>query len=138
MAIVIGYVPKAEGHAALTRAIAEARVHNESLIVINTSRGDAPIDYAYAEEGDLLAVKQELEESGVEHEVRQTVPGRDAAEEIVAAAVESSATLVVIGLRRRSSVGKFVLGSTAQDVLFQAPCPVLSVRADTLPGPSPS
>ena len=47
---------------------------------------------------------------------------------IVEQASIHEARLVVIGLRRRSPVGKIVLGSTAQAVLFHAPCPVLSVR----------
>ena len=49
---------------------------------------------------------------------------------IVEQATVHGARLVVIGLRRRSSVGKILLGSTAQAVLFSSPCPVLSVRAE--------
>jgi nucleotide-binding universal stress UspA family protein len=56
------------------------------------------------------------------------IRGRDASEEILAVAHERRAELVVIGLRRRSPVGKLLLGSTAQRVLLDAPCPVLAVK----------
>ena len=55
--------------------------------------------------------------------------GDEPAEVIVAQAEQHDARLIVIGLRRRSPVGKILLGSTAQAVLFNSPCPVLSVRS---------
>jgi nucleotide-binding universal stress UspA family protein len=129
MTIVVGYLPKPEGHAAVECAIEEAQARGDNVIVINTSRGDAPIDNAYAEDDDLDVIRAALKEAGVDHEVRRIVPGLDTAEEIVAAATQTGARLVVIGLRRRTAVGKFIMGSTAQQILFEAPCPVLAVKA---------
>jgi nucleotide-binding universal stress UspA family protein len=74
-------------------------------------------------------VKDELRAAGVDHEVRQLVRGMDPAEDLVNVAAELSAELIVIGLRRRSPVGKLILGSNAQRVLLDAPCPVLAVKA---------
>jgi nucleotide-binding universal stress UspA family protein len=48
---------------------------------------------------------------------------------MVEIADEEGADLIVIGLRRRSPVGKLVLGSNAQDILLSANCPVLAVKA---------
>ena len=56
------------------------------------------------------------------------IRGVDASEEILTVAREHQAELVVIGLRRRSPVGKLLMGSTAQRVLFDAHCPVLAVK----------
>ena len=52
-----------------------------------------------------------------------------AAESLLATAVAHSADLIVIGLHRRSPVGQLVTGSTAQQILPDAPCPVLTVKA---------
>jgi nucleotide-binding universal stress UspA family protein len=130
--IVVGYVPKPEGRAALHRAAAEARLRNARLVVVNSHRGGREFDRddAIESEEQLEEVRRELKESGVEHEVRQLVRGLDPADDLVNVATEVDAEFIVIGLRRRSPVGKLILGSNAQRVLLDAPCPVLAVKAD--------
>lgn len=128
MTIVVGYVPKPEGRAALEAATREARLRNERLYVLNSARGDAYVDPSLASREDLAEVRQLLEESGVPFEVEQHVRGRDGAEEVLAAARTHAASLLVIGLRRRSPTGKLIFGSDAQRILLDAPCPVLAVK----------
>ena len=70
-----------------------------------------------------------LDESGVSYEVRQLGHGLEPAEDLLSVAESSSAELIVIGLRRRSPVGKLILGSNAQRILLDAHCPVLAVKA---------
>ncbi len=132
MAVVVGYVPTAEGRAALRRAAHECRLRNTRLVVINSSRGGRELDEAEADqhEQELASVRAELDEVGIAHEVRQLVRGLEPAEDLIAVAEEVSADFIVIGLRRRSPVGKLILGSNAQRVLLEAPCPVLAVKAD--------
>jgi nucleotide-binding universal stress UspA family protein len=129
--IVVGYVPKAEGRAALRRGAEEARLRNSRLVVINSHRGGREFDREEAIEAEshLEEVRDELTKSGVEHEVRQLVRGLDPAEDLIGVAEEIGAELIVIGLRRRSPVGKLILGSNAQRVLLDAACPVLAVKA---------
>jgi nucleotide-binding universal stress UspA family protein len=119
--IVVGYSSKPEGRAALQRAIAEATLRQSSLIVVHT-----------APEGELAELKAALESSGVAHEVRQAPDALDPAEELINTADVSSAEFIVIGLRRRSPVGKLLLGSNAQRVLLDASCPVLAVKAESV------
>jgi nucleotide-binding universal stress UspA family protein len=130
--IVVGYVPKPEGRAALRRAAEEAKFRGARLVVINSSRGgrDFEAEDALESESDLDDVRAQLDAAGVEGEVRQLVRGMDVAEDLVAVAKETGADFIVIGLRRRSPVGKLILGSNAQRILLDAPCPVLSVKAD--------
>ena len=130
--IVVGYVPKPEGHAALRRGAEEARLRNSRLVVVNSHRGGREFDRddALESEAQLEEVRSQLDNSGVEHEVRQLVRGMDPAEDLIAVAEEVGAEFIVIGLRRRSPVGKLILGSNAQRVLLDSPCPVLAVKAD--------
>jgi nucleotide-binding universal stress UspA family protein len=129
--IVVGYVPKPEGKAALRRAAEEARLRGARLIVINSHRGGREFDNddAIESEAQLDEVRSELRDAGVEHEVRQLVRGMDPADDLINVATESNADFIVIGLRRRSPVGKLILGSNAQRVLLDAPCPVLAVKS---------
>ncbi len=129
MTIVVGYVPTPEGRAALTAAVAEARLREEPLHVVNSSRGDALVDNRFASEATLAEVRATLDAEGVGYEIDQQVRGRDAAEEVVAAAERVRASLIVIGLRRRTPTGKLITGSQAQRILLDAECPVLAVKA---------
>lgn len=130
--IVVGYVPKAEGNAALERAAAEAVLRNARLVVVNSHRGgrDFDRDDALETEQQLQDVRDKLQDSGVEHEIRQLVRGMDPADDLIKVAEDLDAEFIVIGLRRRSPVGKLILGSNAQRVLLDSPCPVLAVKAD--------
>jgi len=129
--IVVGYVPKAEGHAALRLAAEEAKLRDASLVVVNSHRGGREFDRDDAEEVEtaLEEVRDQLTKAGVEHEIRQLVRGMDPAEDLINGAAEVAADFIVIGLRRRSPVGKLILGSNAQRILLDAPCPVLAVKA---------
>lgn len=129
MSIVVGYVPTPEGNAALEYAIAEARKNDVVLVVINSSKGDALVDNRYAGQPEMDDIDQRLDKEGVRHVILHPVRGHDATAEVLNAAEEHNADLIVIGLRRRSPVGKLFLGSTAQRILLEANCPVLAVKA---------
>lgn len=129
--IVVGYVPKSEGRAALRRGAEEARLRSARLVVVNSHRGGRDFDRedAVETEAQLQEVRDELDAAGVEHEIRQLVRGMDPAEDLINVATEVGADFIVIGLRRRTPVGKLILGSNAQRILLEAPCPVLAVKA---------
>jgi nucleotide-binding universal stress UspA family protein len=130
--IVVGYVPKPEGRAAIHRAAAEAKLRGSRMIVVNSAKDGREFDSAEAVrlEQAMNNVREELEASGLGFEMRQFVRGMDVAEDLIAVAEETGAEMIVIGLRRRSPVGKLILGSNAQTILLDAPCPVLAVKAE--------
>jgi nucleotide-binding universal stress UspA family protein len=129
--IVVGYVPKPEGDAALDRAIAEAKLRGDKLVVVNSHRGGREYDQEDASKDDatMTGVKAKLEGAGVDFDLRQLVRGFEPAEDLISVAEANSADLIVIGLRRRSPVGKLILGSNAQRILLDAHCAVLAVKA---------
>lgn len=123
MAVVVGYVPTKEGAAALRRAAAEAAVRQTPLIVLDSAHNDGQ-----DQTPDARAQLEELADQDVSYEVRTLGPGADATDELLRIAEDESADLVVIGLRRRSPVGKLILGANAQRILLDAACPVLAVK----------
>lgn len=131
MAVVVGYVATKEGRAALRRAAEECELRHTKLIVINSQRGgkDFDADEATRFEEELDVIQRKLSDLGIEHEVRQLVRGNEPSEDLIAVAEEEDADFIVIGLRRRTPVGKLILGSNAQRILLDAHCPVLAVKA---------
>jgi|SRR5512133_2089040 nucleotide-binding universal stress UspA family protein len=121
--IVVGYSSRPEGRAALKRALSEARLRGAALVVLNTSP-----------DMEAAGLADELATAGVKYEIRTAADPEDLAEELIKTAETTEADFIVIGLRRRSPVGKLLLGSNAQRVLLDAACPVLAVKAE--PGAS--
>jgi nucleotide-binding universal stress UspA family protein len=129
MTIVVGYVPTPEGEAALRAAVDEARLRDQPLHVVNSSRGDALSDPRFASDSALDQVRATLDTAGVVYEIVQQVRGHEASDELVEAAERVKASLIVIGLRKRTPTGKLITGSQAQRILVDANCPVLAVKA---------
>lgn len=129
-AVVVGYVPKPEGDAAVEQGISEARLRGCELIVVNSHRGGREYDDEISSRAseDMTALEAKLEASGLTYQVRQLVRGFEPAEDLIGIAEDADADLIVIGLRRRTPVGKLILGSNAQRILLDAPCPVLAVK----------
>jgi nucleotide-binding universal stress UspA family protein len=96
---------------------------------MNTGVGDNYATPSFATPQDLDAIRAQLSDAGIDHEVLQPTNGLSPADEILMAAAAHDATRIVIGIRRRSPVGKLFTGSTAQQVLLEADCPVLAVKA---------
>ncbi len=131
MNIVTGFRPSTESRAAIDRAVEEARLRDGTVIVVHSMRGGERDELEqvlnYRERFEQLTT--DLAASGVRHEFVEYARGNSPAEDLLEIARERAADLIVIGIRRRSPVGKLVLGSNAQDVLLEADCPVLAVKS---------
>ncbi len=131
MTVVVAHLSTPEGREALDTAATEAVRRGTSLVVVVGEPASPEAESARSE--DLRRVEGALEGSAAV--LQGETGGADIAEDLVAAAERSAAELIVIGLRRRSPVGKLILGTNAQRILLDAPCPVLAVKPDRAPAP---
>ncbi|MCX7178244.1 MAG: universal stress protein, partial [Proteobacteria bacterium] len=118
-----------EGQAALDKGIEIASRRKERLVVVNASPGGSKEDPSMADVLDVERVEKLLAGSGVDASFKQFVRGKSAVEEIEEMVDSLQVTVLIIGLRKRTPVGKLFLGSIAQEILLSVPCPVLAVKA---------
>jgi nucleotide-binding universal stress UspA family protein len=130
MTILVAYVPRPEGHAALDKGIELAKERNELLLVVNATPGGGAEDPSRADAQDVERVEQLLSVSGIQFEFKQFVRGKNAVQEIDDLVATNQVSMLVIGLRKRSAVGKLIMGSMAQEILMTIPCPILAVKAE--------
>ena len=129
MTILVAYVPRPEGQAALEKGIELAKERNEFLIVVNATPGGTGEDPSRADAQDVERIEQLLSASGVTFEFKQFVRGKNAVEELDDLVTAHDASMLVIGLRKRTAVGKLIMGSMAQEILMSISCPILAVKA---------
>jgi nucleotide-binding universal stress UspA family protein len=129
MTVLVGYVPTPEGEAAFAAALQESARRAERLVVLNTPRSGAPVSADVASDSVVQEMSARARADGVELDLRQAPHSGDLADEVLRVAQETDASVIVIGLRKRSPVGKLLMGSNAQRILLDADRPVLAVKA---------
>ncbi|HEY4614991.1 MAG TPA: universal stress protein [Citricoccus sp.] len=128
MTILVGYTASNESKAALAEAIRLARIAHEDLLVVNAGPGGEHKHEAMVTEDEQLELQGVLDASGLRAEFRQYARGRSTVDEIRDLAAEVQPSLVVIGLRRRGTFGRVLMGSVADTLLQQLDQPVLCVK----------
>ncbi|MGH3641178.1 MAG: universal stress protein [Mycobacterium sp.] len=125
--IVVGYTADEYGRAALEHAMTEASLRGTGLLVVNSTKGDAYADPAFAKESQVHDVEERLKSCGLAYELIQPV-GVDPVNELLEAMDRADAELLVIGIRHRNPVGKLLLGSVSQQLILECSKPVLAVK----------
>ena len=128
MKILVGYIPTPEGLAAVDWAVEYAQTVGGDLTVVNTGKDGDYSHEQFATAQDIDALDAQLTRQGIVHDIRRPTDGLPASDSILSTATEIDAELIVIGLRRRSAVGKLITGSSAQAILLGADCPVVGVK----------
>jgi len=127
--VVVAYLPTPAGEAAFTAGLAESERRNEPLVLVNSPHTGAPISNTLADEPTLARLRERATEHNVELDVRLDGHTDDLVDKLLSIADEVDASVIVIGLRHRTAVGKLLMGSNAQRILLHTVRPVLAVKA---------
>jgi nucleotide-binding universal stress UspA family protein len=130
MKILVGFDGSNSAKDALTLAKKHAAAFSAEVIVVTSLTGGNVTHAVEVEHAtkDLEAAKKTFEDGGIPCDTKLLVRGMTPGEDIVVYAKENSIDEIVIGIKRRSKVGKLLFGSNAQYVIIKAPCPVVTVK----------
>ena len=130
MKILVGYDGTNAAKEAIALAEQHAQVFGATIILVYSMAGGPEVprkDFETAE-NSLEQEKYVLIDKKIPCETIMSVRGLEAGEDLVQLADERRADEIIIGVRRRSKVGKIIFVSTDQYVDLNAPCPVVTVK----------
>jgi len=115
----------------LKEALAHAKAWNASLEIVKTITRELPLKHKQILEMEQeleATVKAQLQDENVSTNTQLVVTQQESGEKLVAFADEQNIDMVFLGIIKRSKVGKLLFGSTAQFVILNAHCPVVTVK----------
>jgi nucleotide-binding universal stress UspA family protein len=128
--ILVGYDGSNVAREAISLAVEHANAFKAEIIIARSMVGGPEVprkDFEVAE-NNLEYEKNRLLDKKIPCESILSVRGMEAGEDLIRLAEENKVDEIIIGVRRRSKVGKLLFGSTAQYVILNASCPVVSVK----------
>ena len=130
MKIMVGFDGSKVSEAAIALAEAQARAFGARILLVQSMVGGPEVprrDFANNER-ELEYQKSQLTDKNLACESLLSVRGLQPGEDLVRLAEEQKVDEIIVGVKRRSKVGKLVFGSTAQYVILNASCPVATVK----------
>lgn len=130
MKILVGYDGSNAAMDAMKLAVRHAKAFQSGIMVVTSLRGkehDNAEEIQKAEK-QLEFAQSYLDKEGIQGETHLLVRGLEPGEDLVQFARDKKMEEIVIGIKRRSKVGKLIFGSNAQYVILNAPCPVVTIR----------
>ncbi|MEE4261248.1 MAG: universal stress protein [Desulfobacteraceae bacterium] len=131
MKILVGYDGSKMAKAALELAKERVKAWGAKIDIINCMARSRNLQYEEINkseqnlEGDAHHI---LNPANVSYETHLQISEQESGESLVEYAAQNKVDEIIIGIRRRSKVGKLIFGSTAQYVILNAPCPVISIK----------
>ena len=130
MKILVGFDGSKVSEAAIELAVKHAQTFGAQIFLVQSMVGgpEVPKMNFQNNERQLKYHQNEFQKKEIECESLLSVRGLEPGEDLTRLAEEHEVDEIIVGVRRRSKVGKLVFGSTAQYVILNAPCPVVTVK----------
>lgn len=130
MRILVGYDGSNSSKDALELSIVHARAFEAEVIVVTSLTGGSVTEEVEINRAkdDLAEAEMVLKGAAIPCQTHLLVRGMQPGEDIVNFAAEKKADAIIIGVKRRSKVGKLLFGSNAQYVIIKSDCPVTTVK----------
>lgn len=128
--ILVGYDGSNAAKAALNLGVKHAEAFKGKVVLIRSliSGTEKDNDEIQAAKQDLAYAEKYCNENAVPCETHLLIRGLSPGEDIIQFAEDCHASEIIMGVRRRSQVGKILFGSVARYVILQAACPVVTVK----------
>jgi nucleotide-binding universal stress UspA family protein len=130
MKILVGYDGTNSAKAALNLAKSHAKAFTGSVQVVTSMHKGTESERKQIEQAErgLEYAKSLFEKDDIACNTHLLIRGLSSGEDLVEFANENQIDEIIVGVKRRSKVGKLLMGSTAQYVILQAECPVVTVK----------
>jgi len=130
MRILVGY----DGSKQFTKSMGLAQTHALAFnahVDIFTASGHRPELHTKeinTLEENLEKIKIIFQKNSISCETHVVYRSLSQGEDLVQFAKENGIDMIIIGVKHRSKIGKLIMGSAAQYIILEAPCPVLTVK----------
>jgi len=131
MGILVGYNGTNVSKDAVKLAIEHAALYKTEVDIVCVKSQSPTLTYDeihHAEREFESEIQELLKDTRQKYKTQMIVTPMSAGETLVDFSERNESREIVIGVRRRSKVGKFVFSSTAQHVILSATCPVVSIK----------
>ena len=130
MKILVGYDGSAPSKEALDLARKHAAAFGATVDVVTSMEGGAGQQQEEIEKAErgLEWAKSLFADKKIPCRSHLLIRGMSPGEDLVEFAKDSKVDEIIVGVKRRSKVGKLLLGSTAQYAILYAHCPVVTVK----------
>ena len=130
MKIMVGYDGSSAAKNALTLAKVHAKAFKAKVYILSSmvKGSERHVEEIRNTEHELEYIKSQFEEENISCETHLLIRGLTPGDDLVQFAKDNNADEIIVGIEKKSKVGKFVFGSNAQYVILEAHCPVVTVK----------
>ena len=128
MKIVAGYDGSNLAKEALNLAKEHARAFGAEVDILTSLTQNVQITDIQKAENELENQKTFFEADKISCETHVIVSSLSPGEDLVQFVKDNQVDEIIVGIKRRSKVGKLVFGSTAQYIILYAECPVVAIK----------